>query len=581
MDKNNHIQVLISTMNQSSYRTLLKLMHLDVTDVVIINQLTKNLKVIDKNKSFHSYKEQGLSRSRNRAIDASNADICILADDDMFYSPDYKRTVRKAYDKYPDADIIAFYVDSEDAAIYKKPLREGRINLLTSMKLRSVQLTFKRKSIAENDIRFREEFGAGAEYYMGEENIFLADCIRAGMKVYSVPIKVATLKKSDSTWFRGFDKRYFEIKGLVFAYISKNFYPLLITQFALRKLRQYGSDVKFLDALSSMFRGVKKHKPRRDLYLAGDFISNTGPANVNRQYATYLRDKAYICKSNNKIIRIAHFLSSIIFVDKVVVSGLSSFHLDVLRISKVLNKDTFYLMHGYNAVEYKINETANKEKRLNLEKAMLDESGTVICVSEKFADFLKQAEPSLRNKIAFVNNGVDNVVVSRSKKKEKYTILTVGGGVPRKNVLNVCKAIANLNDDRISFIVVGPKDRDGDIIARYPFVTYYERLDHEAVLKLMRGADLYVQNSTFETFGLAVCEALSEGCNLLISRAVGADSVIDGLREDNYINAPNEVDDIAAKIQNIMKVQDGALRFSENSHWRDAASRLVDEIAGK
>ena len=89
-----------------------------------------------------------------------------------------KDIIKNGYKKYKDAGIIAFYVDNVDKKFEKKKRKEGKINLITSMKIQSVQITFKRKSIIDKKIKFNELFGTGTELYSGEENIFLADCIR-------------------------------------------------------------------------------------------------------------------------------------------------------------------------------------------------------------------------------------------------------------------------------------------------------------------------------------------------------------------------------------------------------------------
>jgi glycosyltransferase involved in cell wall biosynthesis len=88
-----------------------------------------------------------------------------------------------------------------------------------------------------------------------------------------------------------------------------------------------------------------------------------------------------------------------------------------------------------------------------------------------------------------------------------------------------------------------------------------------------------VQNSSFETFGLAVCEALSAGSELLIAKNVGAISVIDNLTEKNIINSPDDIDEIAKKISYFVKYRGGTqLRFAKASHWRDSFGRLMFEI---
>lgn len=257
------IEVLISTMNLKDQQDLLKKMNVDGS--VIINQ-TKNKSLTDietgKNKLF-SYEEKGLSKSRNKAIEHSNADICIIADDDLRYEDDYEKIVEEGYIKYPDADIIVFYVDNVDDSKKRRVRREGKINLLTSMKVQSVQMTLKRKSIIKNKIKFNENFGAGTELYSGEENIFLKDCLKKKLKIYYIPKKIATIQDNNSTWMKGYDKQYFMAKGATFYEMFKFLYPFIILQFAVRKKKKYSKDMSVLKAIKYMFKGVKQYKDEK------------------------------------------------------------------------------------------------------------------------------------------------------------------------------------------------------------------------------------------------------------------------------------------------------------------------------
>ena len=251
------IEVLISTMNLVDEKELLKKMRIK-TNSIIINQYERKpfLKNIDKGiNKLYSYNEKGLSKSRNHAIEKATQDICVIADDDITYEETYDETIKKAYEKYPDADIIAFFIRNG-----KKKRKEGRIGFFSSMQIQSVQLTFKRKSIIDNEITFDEKFGAGAELYMGEENVFLAQCLKKGLKIYYVPETIAEVKNGDSTWFKGFNEGYFEIKGATFYELSPKLSSALILQFALRKRKIYKNKVKVQDAIKYMLSGAKKYK---------------------------------------------------------------------------------------------------------------------------------------------------------------------------------------------------------------------------------------------------------------------------------------------------------------------------------
>lgn len=260
------IQVLVSVMNIESkvaFNDLIKKMNLIKSKCVFINQcplFAKKDLLNYKNDlvDIYSYKEKGLSKSRNEALRKSNCQICLIADDDMTYVDGYEKVVSEAYDKYKDADIIAFYVENAKDIDNNK---EGRLDFLHTLKLCSVQLSFKRSSIVDNDIKFDELFGSGSgKFNQGEENIFLADAFKKGLKVYYVPRKIAVLNQSESSWFNGYNKLFFESTGAKFYRISSIFYPVLILQFAIRKKKLYNGDVSILRAIKYMNSGVKTYK---------------------------------------------------------------------------------------------------------------------------------------------------------------------------------------------------------------------------------------------------------------------------------------------------------------------------------
>lgn len=258
------IDVLVSTMNlenKNEFINLLKKMNIE-SNSIIINQCTKvkcPKDEVHNSNYLYSYNEKGLSVSRNKAIQKSNADICVIADDDMMYNNHYLKIIKDAYKKFPKADLIAFYVNSENPNNIKPKLKEGKVGILKSFKIQSVQLSFKRNSILNNRIFFDENFGAGKDLYMGEENIFILDCIKKGLKVYSYPVEIAKLYNRESTWFKGYDEKFFKVKGACFYRMSKLFWLALCVQFIIRKRNLYKNNFSMLQALKYMFIGKKEY----------------------------------------------------------------------------------------------------------------------------------------------------------------------------------------------------------------------------------------------------------------------------------------------------------------------------------
>lgn len=261
-----NFQVLVSTMNQND-DTILERMNLN-SDAIIINQCNidsvKKFKYKEYNIRWINTSSRGLSYSRNIGIDNSFSEIILFADDDLVYIDNYKEIIENEFNKNKDIDIIAFQVQGIEKEFKRYNNKKERVGFLKSMKISSVEIAIKSDSIKKYNLRFNEEFGSGAKYSMGEENIFLYECLKKDMRVITVPIKIADLHIESSTWFKGFNKKYLHDRGAIFTAMSKKFSVFLILQFAIRKRALYKERFSLREALLIMLEG------RRDV-LRGKF----------------------------------------------------------------------------------------------------------------------------------------------------------------------------------------------------------------------------------------------------------------------------------------------------------------------
>jgi len=228
------------------------------SSAVVVNQCDRDLYeeiAVGENRiRMFSCLDRGLSKSRNKALKESAADICLLCDDDEHLEDDYVSKIQEAYEKYPDADIIAFRLERSSRSYWTVP---RRINYLNSLKISSCQISFKRNSIIGRGIFFDETFGAGTRYSFGEENIFLYECLKKGLKVYYLPIKIAFVADEKSTWFNGFTTQYFFNRGVITRrYMGRFFAILYAIYFAVFKYSIYKSATPFRTALGKMIEGV-------------------------------------------------------------------------------------------------------------------------------------------------------------------------------------------------------------------------------------------------------------------------------------------------------------------------------------
>lgn len=208
------LEVLISCMNQKDTSIVQKSKL--TGDVLIINQceIESQEQIYRGNQRIRmvSTNQRGLSNSRNLAIHLSDRDICLLCDDDEVFEEDYESIVLESFEKLRDADIIAFDVSHKKTRLKSKT---QRIRWLKSLKLSSVQLAFRRKSVIERMCFFDSHMGAGSGNGCGEENKFLWDCLKKGLTIYYVPRTIAGLLTKDSTWFSVYDKNFFIREALL------------------------------------------------------------------------------------------------------------------------------------------------------------------------------------------------------------------------------------------------------------------------------------------------------------------------------------------------------------------------------
>lgn len=255
------IQVLLSTMFQTDHSILDKI-NLQ-SDAVVINQG-------DRDGSCHiSYKgydvtwidspERGLSRSRNLAIRNADADVCLLCDDDEILYDGYAENILQAYQTLPDAELIVFNVDFSGAGRTEKkflsPQKKPKYRSYGS-----VHVSFALSAVRDR-ILFNTQFGSGSGVYLsGEDSLFCRDCQKAGLHCYTYPYTVAKVFCGDSTWFTGYNAKYFFDKG---AYLAaafprvKHFYKWYFP------LRLSGpSELGVAEMMRCIDRGIRDYQSR-------------------------------------------------------------------------------------------------------------------------------------------------------------------------------------------------------------------------------------------------------------------------------------------------------------------------------
>ena len=222
----------------------------------VINQCGKVSKSKYKNFNIYSYDELGTANSRNRGLEHVNEDIIILCDDDVVYNKNYEKIILKEFKKNKDADMILFNVHNPYRK-YRVNKKNKRLHIYNSLNYASFNIAFKRKSV--KNIKFNTLFGPNAKFKSGgDDTLFIVDFLKNKLKIYSSKEYIGNIISDNSTWFNGYNEKYFFDKGALFTAISINFRHILMMQYLFRH-KEVLTNYKLFEAYKIMLKGSKEY----------------------------------------------------------------------------------------------------------------------------------------------------------------------------------------------------------------------------------------------------------------------------------------------------------------------------------
>lgn len=243
-------------------------------------------------------------------------------------------------------------------------------------------------------------------------------------------------------------------------------------------------------------------------------------------------------------------------------------------ICRLLNKKYVLLFDG---ISYdKINFNCNKIK-MNLKKLVINNSAAIMgngeCSKEYFNKIFNYPLERIYNQYLTVDtNKIDILYEDRERYREfirnKYNIGTYdkviiysGRLIEIKNIKAIIKAISNLKDNNIVFLIVG----DGELNSKLSdlakklgvrcvitgFITKQEEL-----FKHYFAGDCLILPSVDEPWGLVVNEAMASGLPVIVSNICGCSKDLVCKGKNGYIIEPTDIGDISYKINKILYKSD-------------------------
>lgn len=221
-------EILCATMHQKDFSKI-KEMNIQ-SDVVFANQCDytsyEELEFDGYKAKMISTQTRGVGKNRNLALIYATADICLLADDDIKYSDDAREKVLSEFSMHPDADIIIFHFESDHPT--RKPPKYSKTKKWRSPKnpWGAVRIAFRLESVKKANLWFTTLFGGGCTFPSGEDSIWLKDARKSGLTFYVSKETLGQVSYEDSSWFTGYDAKYFYGIGACYQAINPKTAPI-------------------------------------------------------------------------------------------------------------------------------------------------------------------------------------------------------------------------------------------------------------------------------------------------------------------------------------------------------------------
>ena len=260
------VEILMSCMYQKDF-SIVKKSNIQ-SDAIIINQTNVD-KVEIKEYDFGTVKmtsttERGLSKSRNMALKNSTADFCVICDDDEVLTDNYVEMVEEAYME-TNADAIVFNIRSMNINIRPQEKLFEKVTKVNKFKsYSSVHVTFRRKIVNDNALSFNCYFGSGSGFYsMAEDSLFFDELHKCTDRIFTYPGIIAELYSEDSTWFKGFNKKYFYDTGAFLYAWKPRIVHLLKWYYVIRLFKK--TELSVPQIAKQLNRGIEGYK-NKEIY---------------------------------------------------------------------------------------------------------------------------------------------------------------------------------------------------------------------------------------------------------------------------------------------------------------------------
>lgn len=179
------------------------------------------------------------------------------------------------------------------------------------------------------------------------------------------------------------------------------------------------------------------------------------------------------------------------------------------------------------------------------------------------SEFIKQyAEKYIDAPIETVTPFVSNIEKYLEIEKDSYNnrkILFVGYNYPNKNIENLVEAVKRIENLSLDIVGKGHKEYQNDDITVHGY--------QEDLTQFLKNADLYVQPSHGDAFGVAPAEAMAAGIPVIVTQTTGIKDIV------------SEVDTNLVRRHNIKGLEEG-IRYYYSLN-QDDRKKIGEELRSR
>ncbi|TKI85340.1 glycosyltransferase family 2 protein [Bacillus mycoides] len=248
-EREEELKRLIDSLNKQVYKNF---------EVVFVtqdnhNELEKILEQSDFKYIQVRLNRKGLSFARNEGMKHIKGEIVTFSDDDCWYPKEALKIMNDACSEDREG-LVCFQIYDPISQGYFKRYKETSIDTLEKkdiFKISSIEIAINLRVVNKKDVIFDEQFGLGARYRSGEENILLLDLVKKGFGISYKPRIVVYHKKSKLTGRNAISVKEFASKGPLFRRMFN--LPIafvILSMFFVKKFKRIESPfISYLQAL--------------------------------------------------------------------------------------------------------------------------------------------------------------------------------------------------------------------------------------------------------------------------------------------------------------------------------------------